>query len=230
MSLAVLSISTRTTYIRLEVSHLIEQTEWNLLRIRQISWSIDIPIVIDAAFLHNILVCISSGDVNVFQWNRECFFSRRLKFDSGSNVMAVFEISWHGPKIISCFTRIRKRVSRWWKRPFDSPRKSTWLSPRIGWSRIKVNVLSSWPPPINFIRASPTGKMNFPFSLGNITSFALSLFWIDFRCPSFPAPQSLQPLCHPSKFPRLQAYPRNNPGKTFFPDWWILDWSFAEIG
>ena len=27
-----------------------------------------------------------------------------------------------------------------------------------------------------------------------------------------------------------RAYPRNNPGKTFFPNWWILDWSFAEIG
>ena len=23
---------------------------------------------------------------------------------------------------------------------------------------------------------------------------------------------------------------RNNPGKTFFPNWWILDWSSAEIG
>ena len=27
-----------------------------------------------------------------------------------------------------------------------------------------------------------------------------------------------------------RAYPRNNPGKTFFPNWWILVWSFAEIG
>ena len=26
-----------------------------------------------------------------------------------------------------------------------------------------------------------------------------------------------------------KAYPRNNPGKTFFPNWWILDWSFAVI-
>ena len=30
--------------------------------------------------------------------------------------------------------------------------------------------------------------------------------------------------------PTYRAYPRNNPGKTFFPNWWILDWSFAEIG
>ena len=35
--------------------------------------------------------------------------------------------------------------------------------------------------------------------------------------PSCPAPQCLQALCHPSRFsPRTEAYPRNNPGKTFF--------------
>ena len=40
----------------------------------QISRSIDIPIIIDAAFLHDIQICSwSSGDVNVFQWNREWF-------------------------------------------------------------------------------------------------------------------------------------------------------------
>ena len=32
------------------------------------------------------------------------------------------------------------------------------------------------PPPTNFIRPSATGNMNFPFSLGNITSCELSLF------------------------------------------------------
>ena len=66
--------------------------------------------------------------------------------------------------------------------PSDSRRKSLWPSPRIGWSRIKVDVLSSWSPPTNFIRPSATGKMNSPFSLGNITSFVLSFFCIDFRC------------------------------------------------
>ena len=60
-----------------------------------------------------------SGDVNVFQWNREWFFSRRVKFDSGFNVMAVYEVSWHGPKVISRFTGIRKWVLRWCRwRPF----------------------------------------------------------------------------------------------------------------
>ena len=84
--------------------------------------------------------------------------------------------------------------------PSDSPRKSTWPFPRIGRSRVKVDVLSSWSPPTNFIRPSATGNMNFPFSLGNIASFA----WVFLRRfpmrPSFPAPQCLQPICHPSKF------------------------------
>ena len=48
--------------------------------------------------------------------------------------------------------------------------------------------------------------------------------------PSFPTPQCLQQLCHPSKFhPRTKRIQKNNPGKTFFPTWWILDWSFAVI-
>ena len=28
--------------------------------------------------------------------------------------------------------------------------------------------------------------------------------------------------------PAYNAYPRNNPGKTFFPNWWILDWSLRS--
>ena len=30
--------------------------------------------------------------------------------------------------------------------------------------------------------------------------------------------------------PAYRSYPRNNPGKTVFPNWWILDWSFAVLG
>ena len=59
--------------------------------------------------------------------------------------------------------------------PSDYPRNSTWFSPRIGRSRIKVDVLSSWSFPGSMIRPSAIGKINCP-CLGNITSFALSLF------------------------------------------------------
>ena len=94
-------------------------------RIRQISWLIDIPIIIDAFLLLDIQIRMSSsGYINVFQWNREWFFSRRVKFDSGFNVMAENEISWYGPKVIYRSTGIGKWVLRWWKRPF-------WFSKKI---------------------------------------------------------------------------------------------------
>ena len=123
-----------------------------------------------------------SGDVNVLQWNREWFFSRRVKFDSGFNVMAVFEVSWHGPEVIYRFTGIQIWVLRWWKwRPFWFSKKSLWPSPRIGWSRTKVDVLNSWSPPTNFTRPSATGKMIFPF----FGAILLPLDWAflsRFRC------------------------------------------------
>ena len=41
-----------------------------------------------------------SGYVNTFKWNREWFLSRRVKFDSRFNVMAVYEASRHGACVL----------------------------------------------------------------------------------------------------------------------------------
>ena len=125
----------------------------------------------------------SPGDVNVLQWNREWFFLRRVKFDSGFNVMAEYEVSWHGPKVINCFTGVRKQVVRWWwKRRF-------WFS-----KKIKVTFSLNWSLPYQggcsqvlissrkFDWSICDWKIISPFSLRNITSFALSLFRVDFRC------------------------------------------------
>ena len=61
MLTAVLSMSTRTTYIHLEVSHLVELNWVKLVQESDKS-------LIDTAFLHNIQVCVSSsGYVIVFQ-------------------------------------------------------------------------------------------------------------------------------------------------------------------
>ena len=110
-------------------------------------------------------------------------------------------------------------------------RKSTWLSPRIGRSRIKVDVLSSWSPPGSLIRPSAIGKM-FSFFFGKYHLFRTESFWVDFRCVHR---FQLLKVCNqhvtlPNSPSPHNAYPRNNPGKTFFPNWWILDWSFAVIG
>ena len=138
-----------------------------------------------------------SGYVNVFQWNREWFFSRRVKFDSGFNVMAVYEASWHGPKVHS-FTG-KKWVLRWWKRPF-------WFS-----KNVNVTFSSTWSRPYQggcsqflissrcFDSSICDGKNKFSL-LGNITSFALSLLsWSQMRRSS-PTPQGLRSVRHPSKF------------------------------
>ena len=138
----------------------------------KISGSIDVPAVVDAAFWHNIQVCMcSSGNVNVLQWNRERFFSRRVKFDGS---------------IWSFLTWTRHRLSLH-RHPDVSHevvektllilQESQILLPRrIGRCRIKVDVLRSWSRPTVLIRPSAIGKINSPFSLWNITSFALSLF------------------------------------------------------
>ena len=115
--------------------------------------------------------------------------------------------------------------------PSDSPRKSTWPSPWIGRSRIKVDVLSSWSLPESVIRPSAAGKNIFHF----LWEILLPLHWV-FQSrflmrPSFSNSSTSATNMSPFQIPpAYKAYPRNNPGKTFFPTWWILDWSFAVIG
>ena len=59
--------------------------------------------------------------------------------------------------------------------PSDSPRKSTWLSPRIGRSRIKVDVRISWSPPDNLTLPIWDWEDKVFTIFGVIISFALSL-------------------------------------------------------
>ena len=74
-------------------------------------------------------------------------------------------------------------------------------------------------------------EIKFPHSLGNITSFALSLVE-QISGASIVSNSSRSATSTPpfQILPLYNAYPRNNPGKTFFPNWWILDWSFAVKG
>ena len=174
-------------------------------------------------------VFCSSGDVNVLQWNTEWFFSRRAKFDSGFNVMVENEVSWHGPEIIYRFTGIRKWVVWLWKR-------SLWFSKKVNitlslnWSMPYQGGCSQFLISSRCFDSSICDGKNFP-CLGNITSFALSLF--EQISDASIVSNSSTSAISTSPFqihPAYRAYPRNNPGKTFFPNWWILDWSFAVIG
>ena len=176
-------------------------------------------------------VCMgSSGDVNVFQWNKEWFFSRRIKFDSGFNMKAVYEVSWHGPKIIHRFTSIRKRVVRWWRwRPFWFSKKisltfsSNWVAPYKG----SQFLISS----NKFYSSICNWKMILLFFFVKYYFLCIESFWVDFRCVH--RLQLLEVCNNYVTLPnstRVQSVSKNILRKTFFPNWWILDWSFAVIG
>ena len=88
MSTVFFLISHQTTYIRQEVFFQQRKLCETCPRIWQVSKPIDIPIITDALHMLDIQIRMcSSGNVIVLQCNREWFYSRRLKFDSGFNVM-----------------------------------------------------------------------------------------------------------------------------------------------
>ena len=146
--------------------------------------------------------------------------------------MAVYEVSWRGPKNIHRFTGIRKWVLRWWNRPFWFFKKiyvtfsSNWVFPyQVGCSQFLISSrkidssMCCW-------------KNKFSFFFRKYHLFCIESFQVDFRCVHR---FQLLNVCNqyvtlPNSTPAYNAYPRNNPGKTFFPNWWILDWSFAVIG
>ena len=69
---------------------------------------IDVPIIVNTTFLQHVLVCLcSSGHVNVFQWNWECFFRLHVELKWRFDVMTINEIPFHRLKIVSNFPVIR---------------------------------------------------------------------------------------------------------------------------
>ena len=155
----------------------------------------------------------------------EWFFSRRTKFDSGFKVMAVYEVSWRGPKVINRFTGIRKRVVKWWKRPF-------WFS-----KKINVTFSLNWSPPYRggcsqFLISSKKFHSSIcdwknKLSLfGKYHLFRIESFRVDFWCV-----HRLQLIKVSYQYVTLQVHPayranpRNNPSKTFLSklmDSWLV--------
>ena len=99
----------------------------------------------------------------------------------------------------------------------------------IGRSRIKVDVLSSWSLPRTLVRPSASGKIKFPFSSRDITSLPSLFEWMSDASIVSNSSRSATNMSPFRIHPVYKVYPSNNPGKTFFPNWWTLDWSFAEI-
>ena len=193
MIVAFSSVSIQITYLRLKVSLPVDWTEWNLSK-NQTNFLIH--------FLHNIQIRMnSSGDVNVFQWYKEWFFSRRVKFYSRLNVMTVCEVPDMDKKVICQFISIRRWVLIRWNRDSYILKESL-----CDFLLEFVDVIAMWmfsdPDLIQKIDSSICGwNINCPFSMGNIASFAWpfkSRFQIR---PSFFTPQYQLSLCHPSKLP-----------------------------
>ena len=98
--------------------------------------------------------------------------------------------------------------------PWSSSLRSSLLE---SCSCLRADSRNSWSLPNNFAVPSAIGRIKMlSLFCGVNASFALSLrTWIS----------------DASIFSNSSnAYPRNFPGRTFFPNWWSLDWSRAEIG
>ena len=158
---------------------------------------------------------------------REWFFSRRVKFDSRFDVMAVYEVSWHGPIIISSLPWHPEMSREVVDETFWFFTQSTCLLPWIGRCSLKADVLRSWSPRV-LIRPSAAGI--FSISSRDISLLCIEYFRVVFWCVHR---LQLLNVCNQhvtaTNSPAYKAYLRNNPGKTFFPNWWIIDWSFAVI-
>ena len=166
------------TYIRVEVSHLKRKLSERCPRIRQISWPIDVLIIIDTALWLNIEVRMNSSvDVNVLQWKREWFFSRRVTFchwvQRNGGIWSFLTWTWNQFR----FNGIQKWVWKWWKwRPFWLSQKihstfsSNWVIPyHDGCSQLLISSKTNW-----FVHRRQK-KKDFPFSLVGNTSFAMNL-------------------------------------------------------
>ena len=163
----------------------------------------------------------SSGYVNIFQWNGEWLFSRRVKFDSWFNVMAVYEVFWHGPKNhLSLHTASGKWVLRWCKRPF-------WFSKKIP-STFSSELDDSFL--ISFRKFDSSicdcKRINFHFFLENITFLCIESFRVDLRCVHH---FHILNVCNHhvtrpnSLHPRTKRIQGTIQVRLSFPNWWIFD-------
>ena len=122
-------------------------------------------------------------------------------------------------------------VVRSWKTPF-------WFS-----KKVNITLSLKWSMPYQSgcsqVLISSRGfdssicDWNNKFSLfGKYHLFRIESFRVGFRCVHRFQLLNVyhQYVILPNPSPRTKRIQGNNPGKTFFPNWWILDWSVAEFG
>ena len=98
------------------------------------------------------------------------------------NVMAVYEVSRHGPKVVYCFTGIRKWVLRFWKRPFWFSKK-VYITLSLNWSMPYQGGCSQVLISSKGFDSSICGwKIEFSISFWKYYFFCIESFRVDFRC------------------------------------------------
>ena len=106
----------------------------------------------------------------------EWFFSRRVKFDSGLNVMAVYEASRHGPKIVSSLQRHpEERHEVGGRGPF-------WFSKKVNITLLElVDAVSKWMFSVpDLLQGFDSSICDWKF--GKYHLFLIESFRVDFRC------------------------------------------------
>ena len=125
----------------------------------------------------------SSGDVIVFQWNRESILL------SASRVWLWVQRDggkWSFPDMDQkTFIASPASGNESWgcrRDPSDSPRKSTWRSPRIDRCRVKGGCSQILISSKKFDSSILRLENKFSFFFGKYHLFRIESFWVDFRC------------------------------------------------
>ena len=141
--------------------------------------------------------------VNVFQWNRECFFLRHEELNSRFIVMKIDEVTLDRPEVGTDFSVI------------------CWFC------QLRLFVVSSW----QFCCTICDWDNEFIIFWMVNTSFALILPGLNIWCIQLSKSSRSAIKISPFQIPpRLAHKARKIPGCTFLPNWWILDWFFGEDG
>ena len=192
---------------------------------------LQLPIYASPSAWHSLPFLSRVLATNDLAWMSLAVFSvSSLDHKNPSGGFSLKRVNW---EVISCFTGIRIWVLRWWRwRPFWFSKKifltfsSNWVVP------YQARWMFSVPDLLQQILFAHLRLENvFSIFFGKYYILCIESFRVDFRASI--VSNSSRSATNTSPFQILSAYnayPRNNPGKTFFPNWWILDWSFAVIG
>ena len=191
---------------------------------------IDIPRIVNTFLSPDVQISMSGPcNINVFQWTGECFLLRHVGLNPKFIVKTIDEVTLDRPEVGTGFSVIcwfcRLRLSRFalnFSTEIFTPYKL--FHPQRGYSEFAV---SSW----QFCCAICNLEYEFIIFLSDqyfLRVDSSRKFWCIQLFQIFQV--SYSNISFPNSL-RDQLTPRKNYWKHFLlPNWWILDWSFVEVG